>query len=311
MRLSYTTLKVMDIEKLVSQKLKPDKYVIAVSGGVDSVVLLDIVSKIKNLKLIVAHFDHGVRIDSKLDQQLVRDLAKKYGLIFETKSVILGSNASEQLARNARYKFLKSVMNVHRASGIITAHHQDDAIETAVFNLLRGTGRRGLTSLDSNQVVFRPMLGITKEQIRQYAQQHHLIWREDSTNQDLKYGRNLIRSKLASIKDRSVIDNLLTEINNLKSTNQDLDLALDELFINISEDNKLLKNEFINLPHKLALEVMAKWLRQNKISNYNSKLLNNLVVAAKSYKSQSQFSINNTTQLLVKGDFLIINTTPH
>jgi tRNA(Ile)-lysidine synthase len=301
----------MDIEKLVSQKLKPDKYVVAVSGGVDSVVLLDIVSKIKNLELIVAHFDHGVRIDSKLDQQLVRDLAKKYGLIFETKSVILGSNASEQLARNARYQFLKSVMNAHQANGIMTAHHQDDVIETAVFNLLRGTGRRGLTSLDSNQVVFRPMLGIAKDQIRQYAQQHHLIWREDSTNRDLKYRRNLIRSELARIKDRSVIDSLLAEINNLKSTNQDLDQALDELLVNISKDNKLLKNEFINLPHKLALEVMAKWLRQNKISNYNSKLLNNLVVAAKSYKNQSQFSINKTAHLLIKSDLLIINITPH
>ncbi|HEY5267879.1 MAG TPA: tRNA lysidine(34) synthetase TilS, partial [Candidatus Saccharimonadales bacterium] len=229
----------MDIEKLVNQKLKPGKYVIAVSGGVDSVVLLDIVSKIKNLELVVAHFDHGIRSDSKLDQQLVRDQARKYGLTYETQSVSLGSSASEQIAREARYKFLKLVQDTHQAKSIITAHHQDDIIETAIFNLLRGTGRRGVTSLNSTDLILRPMLEATKAQIRQYALKHNLVWREDSTNQDLKYKRNLIRSKLAVSNDSKSVDELMRQITSLKSTNSALDKALDELLGNLSKDNMI------------------------------------------------------------------------
>ncbi|HUY53162.1 MAG TPA: tRNA lysidine(34) synthetase TilS [Candidatus Dormibacteraeota bacterium] len=298
----------MDIKEQVSQKLKPGKYIIAVSGGVDSVALLNIASKINGIELIVAHFDHGIRSDSKLDQLFVRDLAIKYQLTFETKSVQLGSNASEKLARDERYRFLKLAMDSHQAVGIITAHHQDDIIETAVFNLLRGTGRRGVTSLSSNELMIRPLLDVTKDHIKQYALQNKLSWREDSTNQDLKYSRNLIRSKLAS-KDKLVINKLLSEIDNLKSTNQELDSALDELLINVTEGKKLSKTKFISLTHGLALEIMVKWLRLNGITEYDSKLLNNLVIAAKTYKNRSKFSINKTAYLLIETEFLVIKTT--
>ncbi len=298
----------MDIKEKVSRKLQPGKYVIAVSGGIDSVVLLDIVSRIKGLELIVAHFDHGIRTDSKLDQTFVGNLATKYQLIFETKSVKLGSNASEQLARDERYKFLKTVVDAQGAEGIITAHHQDDVIETAVFNLLRGTGRRGVTSLSSSELIIRPMLDITKDQIKQYALRHELLWREDSTNQDLKYSRNLIRSKLAG-KNGSVVNKLLTRIDKLKATNQELDDALDQLLINVTKDGKLLRAKFISLSHGLALETMAKWLRLNGITEYDSKLLNNLVIASKTYKNRSRFSINKAAYLLIETEFLVIKTT--
>jgi tRNA(Ile)-lysidine synthase len=298
----------MDILKIVNQKLKPGKYVIAVSGGVDSVVLLDIVAKTKGLELIVAHFDHGIRDDSKSDQKLVRDLAKKYGLIFETKSVNLGPRPSEQSAREARYEFLKSVMGSYRADGIITAHHQDDVIETAIFNLLRGTGRKGITSLGSNDLIIRPLLGINKAQIKDYALSHKLVWREDSTNQDLRYKRNLIRSKLAQSPDKLATERLLNQISSLRSTNKQLDQELDELAIKLTKNNKLVRNEFINLPHKLAVEVMAHYLRQNNISSYDTKLLNNLVIAAKTYKQGSLFSINKTAYLMIERQFLAIKT---
>ena len=298
----------MDMQKLVSQQLKPGKYVIGVSGGVDSVALLDILAKNKKLELIVAHLDHGIRDDSKLDQKLVQDLAKKYGLIFETKSVNLGLHPSEQSARDARYEFLKSVSDDHQADGIITAHHQDDVIETAVFNLLRGTGRKGITSLGSNNFIVRPLLGINKTQIKEYAQLHKLVWREDSTNQDLSYKRNLIRSNLAKNPDKLATDKLLKQISHLRSTNKQLDKELDELATKLTKDNKLVRGDFINLPHKLAVEVMAHYLRRNGISSYDTKLLNNLVNAAKTYKKGSLSSINKTAYLMIESQFLAIMT---
>ena len=108
-------------------------------------------------------------------------------------------------------------MKDHDAAAIITAHHQDDVIETSIFNLLRGTGRKGLTSLRSSNGLIRPLLGVTKNQIQQYAVEHNLTWREDSTNAQLKYSRNKIRHKLATTKDKSAVTRLQTQISEHES----------------------------------------------------------------------------------------------
>ena len=101
------------------------KFIVAVSGGVDSVVLLDKLVKIGKSQLIVTHFDHGIRPDSADDAKFVAGLAKKYDLVFETGGLELGANASEDLARQKRYAFLRTIANKYDAQ-IVTAHHMDD-----------------------------------------------------------------------------------------------------------------------------------------------------------------------------------------
>src|SRR6185436_20114617 len=123
--------------------VRPGKYVVAVSGGVDSMVLLDLLRQKPKLELVVAHFDHGIREDSAQDRKLVQRIAKAYGLPFVHAKGNLGPKAGEALAREARYAFLRQVQADHDAKAIITAHHQDDMLKTAIMNLLRGTGRRG------------------------------------------------------------------------------------------------------------------------------------------------------------------------
>ena len=175
-----------------------DKYVVAVSGGVDSVVLLDILSKQPNLELIVAHFDHGVRFDSGIDAIFVAGLAKKYRLPFETKREELGPDVGEDVARTRRYKFLRSIAKKHNAQ-LVTAHHADDVIETIAINLLRGTGWRGLAVLDSD--VVRLLTRLTKSEIVDYAKHNELVWHDDSTNFENKYLRNRVRHHTNSLPD--------------------------------------------------------------------------------------------------------------
>ena len=170
----------------------------AVSGGIDSVVLLDILSRQKNYELIVAHFDHGIRDDSHLDAEFVEGLAKKYGLKFELKREELGPKASEELARNRRYDFLRELAGKHDAK-IVTAHHIDDVIETVAINLLRGTGWRGLAVLDSD--ITRPLTNHTKSDLIKYAKENNLSWRDDPTNLGDKYLRNQVRKKLSKLDD--------------------------------------------------------------------------------------------------------------
>src|SRR5579884_3654782 len=113
-------------------QLEPGAYVVAVSGGVDSVVLLDLLTKNHNLKLTVAHFDHGKRKDSASDRHFVQKLAEKHGLSFVYAEGRLGLGASEAAARKARYKFLQQVRESAEARAVVTAHHQDDLLETAI-----------------------------------------------------------------------------------------------------------------------------------------------------------------------------------
>src|SRR5437868_2321087 len=143
----------------------PGRYVLAVSGGVDSMVLLDLLAKQTELELIVAHFNHGIRPDSAKDEELVAKVAKRLKRSFEAGQGKLSGHTSEEKARDARYKFLKAVTSKYSAVAIVTAHHQDDMIETVILNLLRGTGYRGFTAISNNDEVIRPLLGYAKKEI--------------------------------------------------------------------------------------------------------------------------------------------------
>jgi tRNA(Ile)-lysidine synthase len=171
-------------------------YIVAVSGGVDSVVLLDMLARFTDHQLVVAHFDHGIRPESADDAAFVRALAGAYGLPFETKRMELGSSSSEERARRYRYEFLRAVAEKYGGQ-IVTAHHADDVIETIAINLRRGTGWRGLAAM--NSAIVRPLLHLHKSNLKTYARQHGLEWREDPTNTDEKYLRNAIRRRSESL----------------------------------------------------------------------------------------------------------------
>jgi len=172
------------------------KLLVAVSGGVDSVVLLDMLQQTDKYDLVVAHFDHGIRPDSAADARFVAGLAKLRGLLFVSKREELGVKASEDQARRARYDFL--FQEAHRLQATIaTAHHLDDVVETIAINTVRGTGWRGLAVLDRAGVV-RPLLKYSKAEIRSYALEHRLEWVEDSTNASSNYLRNRVRQSIAA-----------------------------------------------------------------------------------------------------------------
>lgn len=172
------------------------KYIVAVSGGVDSMVLLDMMVRAGERDLIVAHFDHGIRPDSHLDAAFVGDAAARYGLPFETRREELGAAASEALARERRYAFLRHLAKKHNAT-IATAHHLDDLVETVAINVTRGTGWRGLAALDSG--VARPLIDTEKATLLNYAKHHGIAWRDDSTNASDAYLRNRLRRKTIDV----------------------------------------------------------------------------------------------------------------
>ena len=180
---------------------QPGTYLLAISGGADSMVLLDLfATSERGYRLSIAHVDHGLRSDSATDAQFVVEAAQNYELNCIVNHAQLSPHASEAAARQARYQLLAQTARQIKAVAIITAHHQDDLLETSLLNLARGTGRRGLAPMQGVKLegipVIRPLLAISRTQLRHYVRIHQLNWHEDPTNADTTNPRNFVRHQL-------------------------------------------------------------------------------------------------------------------
>ncbi|MDL2341686.1 MAG: tRNA lysidine(34) synthetase TilS [Patescibacteria group bacterium] len=253
--------------------LPPGTYVAAISGGVDSMVLLHLLSKCQDVTIVVAHFDHGMRPDSDKDRDLVHKTATALGLPFVSEAGNLNSLSSEATARTARYAFLRQVQKQYQAEAIITAHHEDDVIETAIINLARGTGRRGLSSLASTRQLLRPLLDTPKSEIIAYANQHQLSWREDSSNADQKYLRNYIRHSVLPLFSAAQRQQFVSYITSLRSLNQQLDSALAAAVEGIQTDSQLNRSALTAASPSIIKEILAAWWRANGFTGYETKTL--------------------------------------
>lgn len=264
-------------------KLPRGKYVLAVSGGVDSVVLLDLVSKQKGLDIVVAHYDHGIRKDSSKDKELVQNLATKYGYKFECEEGNLGPDINEADARDKRYDFLNGVKQKCNAIALVTAHHQDDLIETSMINILRGTGRRGLTSLKSNSDIVRPLLSYPKKYLIEYAEQNDLNWNEDSTNKDTKILRNYLRINIVAKMPHDKRAEWIAILDCALKLNNKLDFEIQNLLRRGLHKNQPVLNRgwFIMLPYDISKEVLLAILYKIGLKDIDKKTIERLTVQIK------------------------------
>ncbi len=188
---------------------KNDKLLIAVSGGIDSVVLCDLLYN-GGFSFAIAHCNFKLREQaSDEDEIFVKALAEKYNVDFFSRSFDTDSFAKnnnmgiQEAARKLRYDFFTTL--VKDASphlfALATAHHADDNVETFLMNFFKGTGMAGLTGIAAKSkqydiLIVRPLLSFNKEQLVQYARQQELLWREDASNATDKYTRNYFRNTL-------------------------------------------------------------------------------------------------------------------
>ncbi|QXE92370.1 tRNA lysidine(34) synthetase TilS [Geomonas subterranea] len=184
-----------------------ETVVVAVSGGADSVALLDILTRLddERLDLVVAHLNHCLRgAESDGDEKFVSDLATRYHLPFVAIRVDVASFAIaegfslEDAGRQARYAFFHEVARRRGATSIAVAHHLDDQAETVLIRLLRGAGGTGLSAMaaSGDNLIKRPLLQISRAELEHYLKSRGLSWRTDSTNADTAILRNSIRHEL-------------------------------------------------------------------------------------------------------------------
>ncbi|HJS44614.1 MAG TPA: tRNA lysidine(34) synthetase TilS [Gemmatimonadales bacterium] len=180
---------------------EPGEAIVAVSGGVDSVVLLDLLSGQASelgLSIVVAHVDHGIQSDSLNVRQSVAALAQKYQLPFEVTELHLGPQASETDARRARYAWLREVQRRRGAKYLVTAHHQDDQIETVLLRTLRGSAPAGLAGIGrrARGGLVRPLLPFTRRELVDHATARGLPVYDDPANRDPRHLRSWVRGTL-------------------------------------------------------------------------------------------------------------------
>ena len=283
--------------------VKPGKYVVAVSGGVDSMALLHMLANQRGIELVVAHFEHGIREDSDEDRRLVQAAAAHYGLPFVFARGHLGAGTSEAAARDARYAFLRKVREEQGADAIITAHHQDDQIETALINMLRGTGPRGLSSLRSTDEISRPLLHISKAALLVYAKAHDLAWREDSTNADERYLRNYLRRRVLPKLTPAGRGQMVQRI----AAAAELHAAIERELAPHVQTAQLDRAWFIQLPYDVSAEAMAMWLRKNG-SQFDRTVIHRLTVFAKTAAPGKRADVGAAYVLLASKNHITLSS---
>lgn len=216
-----------------------ERVLVAVSGGVDSVVLLDILCRLAaeyTLDLTIAHLDHGLRgEEAREDARFVAHLARKEKLALIEKKLDVAEFSKEKRigieegARLLRRDFLHAAADEVGAAKIALGHTQNDRGETMLFNLIRGAGPTGLVGIRPvNRSVIRPLIEVSREEILSYARSCDLPWREDRTNQDLSFSRNRIRHRILPLL-REMNPRVLAALQRTADLLATEELALDDL----------------------------------------------------------------------------------
>lgn len=196
------------VQQFVKQKgllRQGQKIVAAVSGGMDSMVMLNVLTQLQQkwkLEIVVAHVNFQLRgKESDGDERLVKKITTQYGLPFyseqtNTKAIAIKQKRSiQETAREIRYSFFVTLKKTLRADTIATAHNANDNAETMLINLLRGSGIDGLAGIPPRRdSVVRPLLSVTRKEIEQYAKAMNIKFRNDSSNAKEDYTRNFLRN---------------------------------------------------------------------------------------------------------------------
>ena len=195
---------------LATLGLEPGPVLVAVSGGPDSVALLDLLAQTRDrhgLEPIVAHADHGIHPDSGAVAREVERLAASYGFPCVVGRLALGPKAGETAARRARIEWLQTVRRSQRANAILTAHHADDQVETVLMRFLRGSGPAGLAGIRRRQGLWvRPLLAFGREELARHLSERGLAAWDDPANRDPRHLRSWVRIALVPLLRKRLPD---------------------------------------------------------------------------------------------------------
>ncbi len=252
---------------ILDKKMIPAKsrIVVALSGGADSVCLLEILnslSKELDISLVAAHVNHSIRETAKRDEDFSRKFSEERNIPFYclTEDVPKVANEEhlslEEAGRKVRYEFFRKLKEETKSDLIAVAHHKNDRAETVIFNLSRGTSVKGLTGIQAkNDDIIRPLMCLTREEIEGYIQEKNLSFVTDETNLTEDYGRNIIRSsvlpKLEEVSE-GALENIIRCADNLEVVEEYLSMMTERAYSAhvVKKDGSLTIRNEISYVHK-------------------------------------------------------------
>ncbi|WP_233861276.1 tRNA lysidine(34) synthetase TilS [Tenacibaculum piscium] len=298
--------------------LKDKKLLIAISGGLDSVVLTHLLAQLK-YDISLAHCNFQLRNEaSNLDEVFVKNLSEKlkipvFSIQFDTLEYAKKQQLSTQLsARKLRYDWFEKLSENHAFDYVLTAHHADDNLETFLINLTRGTGLDGLTGIPAvNGNIVRPLLKFSRAEIQKYALENNIKWREDASNAETKYVRNKIRHQIIPVLKELNPSLLKTHQKTTDFLQQSQEIVTDkiqEITAEIITKETKHGNDFIKIN-------IAKLVKLSNPKIYLYQLLKNYKFTAWNdvynlmYAQSGKKIITKTHTLLKNRNFLILSST--
>ena len=296
---------------------KDSKIILGVSGGPDSVFLLDFFSKLKkkyNLELYIAHVNYSLRgKDSKRDELFVRELGKKYDVevnVLRPKKSEYEGNLENSL-RKIRYDYFEKMRQKFGFDLIAVAHNQDDQAETVLMRIIRGSGLNGLSAMKAKSgKIIRPILQISKADILAYNKQNKLEYRTDKSNSNTKFARNKIRHMLLPYLEKNFnpgIKKTLSEWSFVVADDYDFVDKNAERFA-----ESICKNKCGHFSAKKIMTLHPAMQRQvlrniflklkNNVVDIENKQIEEMLKVIKSAKSKTQKAVIGGLNILKKGD---------
>lgn len=293
-----------------------DAIIVGVSGGPDSMCLLDVLAHIaqkEKLKIIVAHVNYGLRgEDSENDQKLVQKTAKKHGFACEIKKCDENISGNESLWREVRYDFFMQVQKKYHAHAIAVGHTKNDQAETLLLHLFRGSGLMGLVGMQmcSQTGIIRPFLQIDRSDVLAYCKKHAIEYRIDTSNEDNVFTRNKIRNQLMPILKEQFNDQIVDVLARFATTTAaDYDYLSGSItpFWVFDADERIIsfgaKN--FNTNHiavqRMALRQMIQILSGSYV-DIEKGFIDEMRKVIKSTKGKNQKIIGKDLKMLKKGD---------
>ena len=294
--------------------LAEDKYLLAVSGGIDSMVLFDLFLK-NNINFSVASCNFQLRgEDSDNDLKFVENICIKnsinlYSTVLDVDKFSTMRKISTQMAaRELRYDFFNKLLEKYKYSYIVTAHHLDDNIETIIFNFIKSTGYKGLIGIPFNKnKILRPLINTSKEEIEDYAVSNNISWRLDKSNNSNKYSRNKIRNEVIPLLKEinpSLGKSLTESLKRIKKLSHDIKPRIDlfiQKFVDFKDDYINIKKDFIDDIEKY--EILLFDFFQDYGFNYSQ--IENIIKSLKAKNQKKFISLNYELIIERKSIFII------
>lgn len=294
--------------------------IVGVSSGPDSMCLLNLLEE-KTDKIVVCHINHNVRIESKEEEEFLKNYCQDHHLIFESMTITNYTSSNfENEARQKRYSFYEKILHKYHSKYLFLAHHGDDLIETVLMKIVRGSnleGYAGIKEINNHKdyKIIRPLLPYTKEEILNYNKKHNIPYFIDISNTNTDYTRNRYRLNILPLlkkEDKNVHQKFLRYSQILQEydayikslVQKDIDQIFKNNIIYLKEFNKL--DSFLQ---KNSLYYILNELYDNKENNISERHISNIIQMIQSNKPNQRIHLPNNIILIKEYDKVYIKNT--